>query len=197
MSEQIFSALEGTERRSLGDVGRDGYSRAEPPVESNSSVDHENRSGLNSVFDSTEVAELEALGHESKDENDIDDDVTIIDLDDNGEQDGPTSRQGNTGRAWMLQDGQWWDLSQFTHTVNEDRQRAIIRGEILRIQKANFCHLMILCLVPTSLLLIVLVSALSTNGLCKDTPAALQCDQEERIFVNAFTTRCICNSIGV
>jgi hypothetical protein len=134
-----------------------------------------------------------ASENEYDDDYDQDDDVTIIEFDNHNTNHNQGPDGG--GRAWMLQDGQWWDLSQFTNTVNEDRRRSMVRREVHRIQKANFCHFMVLCFVPTSLLLIVLISALQDQGICGSSAPGMICEEEERIFVHAFTTRCICSTI--
>ena len=84
-------------------------------------------------------------------------------------------------------------------TLNETEiqtRRETIRIEIERMQRSNFIHFVILCLVPTSLLLIVIAAILSEDGECEVEGGLTSCEREERTFVNAFTTRCICEAVG-
>lgn len=85
-------------------------------------------------------------------------------------------------------------------TLNQEEintRRNTIRTEIERIQRSNFIHFLVLCLVPTSLLLIVIAAILSEDGECEVAADGLTvCEREPRTFVNAFTTRCICEAVG-
>ena len=85
-------------------------------------------------------------------------------------------------------------------TLNQEEintRRSTIRTEIERIQRSNFIHFLVLCLVPTSLLLIVIAAILSEDGECEvATDGLTVCEREPRTFVNAFTTRCICEAVG-
>ena len=85
-------------------------------------------------------------------------------------------------------------------TLNQEEintRRSTIRTEIERIQRSNFIHFLVLCLVPTSLLLIVIAAILSEDGECEVAADGLTvCEREPRTFVNAFTTRCICEAVG-
>ena len=83
-------------------------------------------------------------------------------------------------------------------TLNEEEintRRNTIRTEIERMQRSNFIHFVVLCLVPTSLLLIVIAAILSEDGEC-EADGLTNCEREPRTFVNAFTTRCICEAVG-
>lgn len=83
-------------------------------------------------------------------------------------------------------------------TLNEQEistRREAIRVEIERMQRANFMHFVVLCLVPTSLLLIVIAAVLTEDGECSGDGLTV-CEREPRTFVNAFTTRCICEAVG-
>jgi hypothetical protein len=77
----------------------------------------------------------------------------------------------------------------------EARRRSILLRELQRVQRASFVHFLILCLIPTSLLLIVVITVLRDDDLCEST--ATLCEEEPRTFINAFTTRCVCNAIQV
>lgn len=85
-------------------------------------------------------------------------------------------------------------------------RRQAIHREVERVQRANFIHFALLCLVPTSLLLIVIAAIVSEDGECSaessggggggdDGGYLTLCEREARTFVNAFTTRCICDAV--
>lgn len=67
--------------------------------------------------------------------------------------------------------------------------------ELQRIQRASFIHFGLLCLIPTSLLLIVVATVIGDDESC--VSEATNCIREERTFINAFTTRCVCDAISV
>ena len=77
----------------------------------------------------------------------------------------------------------------------EERRRNVLLRELQRVQRASFIHFMILCLIPTSLLFIVLATVLGEEDNCEST--ATTCMKEARTFMNAFTTRCVCEAITV
>lgn len=76
----------------------------------------------------------------------------------------------------------------------QQRRRDILL-EVQRVQRANFIHFALLCLVPTSLLLIVIAAIVSEGGECLGAEGVTVCEREARTFVNAFTTRCICDAV--
>lgn len=119
----------------------------------------------------------------SGDEDNLDDDdVTIIGLDNLLEQ-GEDHRA--TALAWIEQNG----------PEMEDRRRNILVSELQRVQRSSFIHFIILCLIPTALMLVVVATILSEEDDCSSV--ATTCIKEERAFVNAFTTRCICDAIDI
>ena len=70
------------------------------------------------------------------------------------------------------------------------QRRRALHQEVERIQRANFLHFMVLCLVPTTLLIIVIAAILSEDGECNgDVDGLTVCQREPRSFVNAFTSR--------
>ena len=77
--------------------------------------------------------------------------------------------------------------------ANEERRREALLGEIQRSQRSNFVHFLMLCLVPTSLLLIVVASVVGENTECDNFP--VHCVAEPKSFINAFTSRCICDAV--
>lgn len=112
------------------------------------------------------------------DQNDEDDDLTVIILD-----------QAEHG---MDQNSGW--AEQDTPEMEERRRNVLLR-ELQRVQRASFIHFMILCLIPTSLLFIVIATVLGEDQECES--AATTCEKEARTFINAFTTRCVCDAITV
>ncbi|KAL3787628.1 hypothetical protein HJC23_011776 [Cyclotella cryptica] len=85
-------------------------------------------------------------------------------------------------------------LTSPTATQLQQRRQDILR-EVERVQRANFIHFALLCLVPTSLLLIVIAAIVSEGGECLGAEGITICEREARTFVNAFTTRCVCDAV--
>jgi len=108
-----------------------------------------------------------------------DDDVTVIVLE-NSADDGEVM-----GHGWVDQDS----------PEMQERRRNVLLRELQRVQRASFIHFMILCLIPTSLLFIVIATVLGEDEECQS--AATTCQKEPRTFINAFTTRCVCDAITV
>jgi hypothetical protein len=110
------------------------------------------------------------------------DDMTIIGLDHDAVH-GPNGH--SAGLSWIEQDG----------PAMEERRRNVLLRELQRVQRASFIHFVLLCMIPTVLLFIVFVTVLGENENCTST--ATTCREDERTFLNAFTTRCICDAIDV
>jgi hypothetical protein len=89
------------------------------------------------------------------------------------------------------QQATFWNAEE--DAVNEERRREALLGEIQRSQRANFVHFFMLCLVPTSLLLIVVANVVGESTECDNYP--VHCSAEPRSFINAFTSRCICDAV--
>jgi hypothetical protein len=53
----------------------------------------------------------------------------------------------------------------------------------------------LLCLIPTALLCIVVATVLGDEEDCGSDVTV--CRQDPRTFINAFTTRCVCDAIDV
>lgn len=119
---------------------------------------------------------IEGDDHEQDDE---DDNVTVIVLQ-NSADDGEVIAHG-----WVDQDS----------PEMQERRRNVLLRELQRVQRASFIHFMILCLIPTSLLFIVIATVLGEDEECQS--AATTCEKEPRTFINAFTTRCVCDAITV
>ena len=77
----------------------------------------------------------------------------------------------------------------------EERRRQIMLQELQRVQRTSFLHFLILCLIPTVLLFIVIATVISEDEECFSE--ATICHKEARSFINAFTTRCVCEAIAV
>lgn len=118
-----------------------------------------------------------------------DDDVTVIDLTD--EQDNIRNRLRSDNAAEMTR----WNTT--NDAFHEDRRRTMIQQEMERVQRANFWHFSLLCLVPTSLLLIVIVTVLGQGDDCEGLSINNYCANEPRSFIHAYTTRCICDAAYV
>lgn len=114
---------------------------------------------------------------------DDDDDMTIIGLDQDPEQ--GANDQQSAALAWIEQNG----------PEMEERRRNVLLRELQRVQRASFIHFILLCLIPTSLLFIVVATVLGEDENCESE--ATTCSTEPRTFINAFTTRCICDAIDV
>jgi len=113
---------------------------------------------------------------ESRTSDNGSDEQTVI-----GGEDGPHASHLDESSPWAITE------------EGEELRREMMLREVERIQRTNFAHFMLLCLVPTSLLLIVLSSVLGDDDACAGAPAS--CANEPRAFINAFTTRCICDAI--
>ena len=115
-------------------------------------------------------------------EEDDDDDLTVIVLDQNADD-----NYGNrfAAVAWVEQTG----------PEMEERRRNVLLRELRRVQRASFLHFCILCLIPTVLLLVVIGTVLGDEEDCESD--ATFCELEPRTFINAFTTRCVCDAIPV
>ena len=125
----------------------------------------------------------EASGLNVDVDNDDDDDVTVIVLEREAEN-ALISQSAAAG----------WETEQTPEM--EERRRNVLMRELNRVQRASFMHFMLLCLIPTTLLFVVIVTVLAgDNEEC--TSEVTHCEREPRAFVNAFTTRCVCEAIIV
>jgi len=144
----------------------------------------------NSNSNSNSMMEQPAQGSaviNDDDDDDDDDDITIIGLDQDDPEQGNNNSdpQQSAALAWIEQNG----------PEMEERRRNVLLRELQRVQRASFIHFILLCLIPTSLLFIVVATVLGEDETCES--AATTCATEPRTFINAFTTRCICDAIDV
>jgi hypothetical protein len=79
--------------------------------------------------------------------------------------------------------------------ANEEHRRTILHQELHRIQRSAFLQFVGLCLFPIAVIIFVIVTAAQDDEVCGS--AATLCAPEPRTFLNAFTTRCICDPIPV
>jgi hypothetical protein len=108
------------------------------------------------------------------------DDITIVTLDQDIEY---GARNGHMASTWL--DGHSFD----------QRRRAVLMRELQRVQRASFIHFLLLCLIPTILLVVVVVTVMREGDDCSSQ--VTNCYAEGRTFSNAFTSQCICEAIDV
>ena len=156
----------------LSSEQREESSSSNPTV----NIDNLNDSSLSDGADNDDVGREERNGASDGDD---DDDITVIILE-RGLDDGD-----NSPGVWADQDS----------PEMEERRRNVLLRELQRVQRASFIHFLILCLIPTSLLFVVIATVLGEEENCQS--ADTQCQKEPRTFINAFTTRCVCEAITV
>jgi hypothetical protein len=93
------------------------------------------------------------------------------------------------------QDGSYDNGFDWMEPANEEHRRTILHQELHRIQRSAFLQFVGLCLFPIAVIIFVIVTAAQDDEVCGS--AATQCAPEPRTFLNAFTTRCICDPIPV
>jgi hypothetical protein len=116
--------------------------------------------------------------------DDEDDDVTIIGLDNNDVEHGEFNQRAPI-LAWIEQNT----------PATEERRRNVLLRELKRMQRESFIHFIILCLIPTTLLIIVMATVFGEDEDCNSS--ATTCVTEPKTFMNAYTTRCICDAVDV
>eukprot|EP00977_Amphora_coffeiformis_P008306 scaffold1878_cov170-Amphora_coffeaeformis.AAC.19 len=141
---------------------------------------------LNTEVERAEGVDLQgAVGenNDNDDDDDDDDDITIIMLDQN---------VVNESRSRQEDAFAWIDS---TAPEMEERRRSVLVRELRRVQRASFLHFVLLCLIPTALLIIVIATVAGEDEVCESD--ATFCELEPRTFMNAFTTRCVCDAIPI
>ena len=113
-----------------------------------------------------------------------DDDMTIIGLDHDPEQ-GSRNQHQDAAIAWIERHG----------PEIEERRRNLLLRELQHVQRVSFVSFMLLCLIPTTLFCVLVATVLGDNDDCSSGVTA--CVMEARTFLNAFTTRCICDAVNV
>jgi hypothetical protein len=115
-------------------------------------------------------------------EEEDDDDLTVIVLEQGAEN---AFINQAVAAGWVGQDS----------PEMEERRRNVLLRELQIVQRTSFIHFMMLCLIPTSLLVIVIATVFGEDEDCESL--ATSCVREARTFINAFTTRCVCDAIIV
>jgi hypothetical protein len=135
-----------------------------------------------------------------EDENDCndDDEVTIIYLDDENE-DANIHNNNNNATAGNVSEPRgvvfdWIERADGT-ILQDERRRAILIQELKRVQRTSCIQFSILCLLPILLFAAMAIAVLGQDETCEST--ITECALEPRTFVNAFTTRCVCQPIPV
>mmetsp|Transcript_780 Transcript_780/g.1869 ORF Transcript_780/g.1869 Transcript_780/m.1869 type:complete len:175 (-) Transcript_780:108-632(-) len=123
------------------------------------------------------------------DHDDDDDDITVIVLDQTAAEN-TNNPNRNPNRA---QEALAW-IDQAGSPELEERRRVVLMRELRRVQRASFVHFCLLCAIPTVLLLVVIATVVGQEEDCASNTTL--CELEERNFINAFTTRCVCEAIG-
>ena len=133
-----------------------------------------------------------------------DDEMTEVDVDDEGNNSGEyISRlermiQHNTGANGNGNGNAGAQV--FTtpeeEEIYEQQRRSQLNVELVRIQRQNFMHFGILCLLPLLMLFLVLITSFSQEGTC-ESAGNYECLLEGRAFMNAFVSRCLCSSVEV
>jgi hypothetical protein len=128
-------------------------------------------------------------------DDDDGDDVTVILLDPSIED--ANNRAGTTTTTitttssntisfdWIEQDG----------PEMEARRRAVLLRELERVQRKSCIQFSMLCTIPIVLLIIVLITVLGDERDCISD--VTECYLEQRTFMNAYTTRCVCEPIEI
>ena len=152
----------------------------------NTSINDEDQSSLPAQIEGNEDME-ETTSH-------IDDDMTEINIEEGdqvlGSQYVSRLERLNDNRAGQM----FWTEEE--EAAYEEQRRERLSEELQRIQRTNFIHFGILCLVPVFLLVLVIASAFNTKGPCEGFGDS-ECRWEERMFMNAFATKCICTGFGL
>jgi hypothetical protein len=131
--------------------------------------------------DTTTEQEGAVDGSNDNDNDDDDDDVTVIVLD-------------HTDRTSREQDFVTWIEQSGPDMVR--RRRALLLQELRRMQRTSFLHFALLCIIPAVLLMVMIGTVVGGSNVCVADGATL-CQLEPRTFINAFTTRCVCDAIPI
>jgi hypothetical protein len=78
----------------------------------------------------------------------------------------------------------------------EEQRREQLNNELVRIQRTNFIHFGVLCMLPVFMLVLVVITSFRQSGTCEGYET-YTCDFEQKEFMNAFVSRCICTAIEV
>ena len=128
---------------------------------------------------------------EDEDEDEDEDDITVIILDEAAVSN--TNNNTIASHRTREQALAWIDASQ--DPAMEERRRGVLMRELKRVQRASFWQFLMLCTIPTILLIVVIGTVVGDEQDCASDTT--HCALEPRTFINAFTTRCICDALQV
>ena len=121
--------------------------------------------------------------------------IPVDDYDDSDDDSNETVVEEDYARRILGSDSNADLLSDLDDEAHERRRREAIRAELERVQRSNFLHFMVLLLVPTCLLMVIFINVLTENENCNEGEQWTTCTKEPRSFINAFTSRCICDAV--
>jgi hypothetical protein len=121
--------------------------------------------------------------------------IPVDDYDDSDDDSNETVVEEDYARRMLGSDSNTGLLSELDDETHERRRREAIRTELERVQRSNFLHFMVLLLVPTCLLMVIFINVLTEDDDCDDGEEWTICAKEPRSFINAFTSRCICDAV--
>lgn len=75
-------------------------------------------------------------------------------------------------------------------------RREHLHQELIRIQRTNFYHFGLICLVPLAMLILVVITSFNQDASC-EADIGTECFYETQGFMNAFARQCICRGITV
>lgn len=123
-----------------------------------------------------------------------DDEMTEVNVDDEGNNDGEYISR--LERTIQHNDGNQNVLSPEEEETYEEQRREQLNNELVRIQRTNFIHFGVLCMLPVFMLVLVVITSFRQSGTCEGYET-YTCDFEQKEFMNAFVSRCICTAIEV
>jgi hypothetical protein len=85
-----------------------------------------------------------------------------------------------------------FSVQRYQHVLHFDLYTS--HEQVERVQRASFIHFLVLCFVPTALLIIVVTTIVSKETDC-GTVGLTTCKMEPRSFTNAFTSVCVCDAV--
>ena len=79
----------------------------------------------------------------------------------------------------------------------EQSRREDLMDELDRVQRQNLIQFIALCLIPCCLLVMIMMSSFGDSDVpCVGVEGAA-CEYERRVFMNAYSRRCICDAINI
>lgn len=123
------------------------------------------------------------IQNNTSNDTDNDDNETVIYLDSVDDPNQTGNYNGGGGPSTL----DWME------PVSEEHRRTILLQELHRVQRAAFVQFLTLCMFPVFVIIFVVLTVVGDETLCDSI--ATECYLEPRTFINAFTTRCVCQTI--